>query len=77
MEKRLKELEADFLKVYQKLGIFDEISRLRKLEKVVSDPDIWKNVGRATEANQELAKLQDKIQPWELLKTQIEDLKNY
>ena len=75
MEKRLKELEADFLKVYQKLGIFDEISRLRKLEKVVSDPDIWKNVGRATEANQELAKLQDKIQPWELLKTQIEDLK--
>ena len=77
LEKRLASLETDFLKVYQKSGISDEVLKLGKLEKEVADPDIWKNVDRATEANQELAKLQDKVQPWELLKTQIGDLKEF
>ncbi len=74
LQKQLKALKEDFLKVYQKLQISDKLLKLAELEKEVAEPDIWKNVETATAKNQELAKLQDEIQPWELLKTQINDL---
>ena len=73
-QKRLKELEDDFSKVYQKLEISDKVLKLSELEKEVAEPDIWKDVDKATAKNQELAKLQDETQPWELLRTQIDDL---
>ena len=74
LEKRLSELKSEFLKVYGKLKISDKLLKLAGLEKEVAEPDIWKNVKVATEKNQELSKLQDETQPWELLKTQITDL---
>ena len=73
--KRLDILEGGFLQTYEKLGIEQKLEKLAKLEKEVANPDIWKNVSRATEKNQELAQLTDETQPWELLKTQIRDLK--
>ena len=72
--KRLKELEAKFLKAYQRLGISDKLLKAEKLENETMDPDFWKDVQLATEKNQELAKLQDEVRPWELLKTQIDDI---
>lgn len=74
LQKQLEALKEEFLKVYQKLQISDKLLKLAELEKEVAEPDIWKNVEAATAKNQELAKLQDEIQPWELLKTQIDDL---
>ena len=68
-------LEADFLKVYEKLKIAKKLQKLAELEKEVAEPDIWKNVEEATAKNQELAKLQSETEPYELLKTQISDLK--
>lgn len=62
------------MKAYEKLKIADKLKQIAKLEKEVAEPDIWKNVEEATNKNQELAKLQDEVQPWELLKTQISDL---
>ena len=73
-EKRLADLEADFLKVYEKLNIADKIVQAGELEKQVADPEIWHNVEEATRKNQELAALNDEIQPWQLLGTQIKDL---
>ena len=75
LQKRLEELEGEFLKTYEKLGIEAKLEQQMKLEKEVAEPDIWKNVEEATAKNQELARLQDETQPWELMKTQIEDLK--
>lgn len=74
LEKRLEKLEEEFLKVYEKLGISDKVLKLAELEEQVAEPEIWKDVKLATEKNQELSKLSDEIQPWELLKTQISDL---
>lgn len=62
------------MKVYQKLRIFDKVSKISELEKEVAEPEIWRDVEVATAKNQELSKLQDEVQPWELLKTQINDL---
>ena len=63
------------MQVYEKLKISDKLKQIAKLEKEVADPDIWKNLATATAKNQELSKLQDETAPWELLKTQINDLK--
>ena len=63
------------MKVYEKLGISKKLELSGELEKQVAEPDIWKDVAVATEKNQELARLSDEVQPWELLKTQISDLK--
>ena len=64
------------MKVYQKLNIEGKLAEIANLEKEVADPDIWKNVEEATSKNQELARLSDETQPFELLKTQISDLKD-
>lgn len=72
--KRLERLQDEFLKVYEKLQLADRLKQLEELEKEVAEPDIWKDVQKATAKNQELARLQEETQPWELLKTQIEDL---
>ena len=75
LEKKLAGLEAEFLKVYEKMDIVGKLEKIAELEKQVADPDIWKDVESATAKNQELARLQSETQPYELLKTQIADLK--
>lgn len=74
LEKKLNELEAEFLTTYEKLKIADKVTEKSKLEGEVAEPEIWNNVKMATEKNQELAKLSAEVEPWELLKTQIQDL---
>ncbi len=75
LQKRLLKLEEAFLRVYEKLAIADKISQLDILEKEVAEPEIWRDVKLATEKNQELAKLSDEVQPWQLLRTQIDDIR--
>lgn len=74
LEKKLNALKTDFLKSYQKLDIEAKIKQIAALEKEVAEPDIWKNVEEATSKNQELARITDETQPWELMRTQLEDL---
>ncbi len=75
LEKKLLALEDDFLQVYKKLGIEQKSEMAKKLEQEVAEPEIWRDVKKATEKNQELARLNEEIQPFLLLKTQIGDLK--
>lgn len=70
----MDDLKAEFLENYEKLGIPEKAKQAEELEKQVAEPEIWRDVKVATEKNQELARLSAEIQPWELLKTQIEDL---
>ena len=75
LEKRLMRLEEDFLSVQKKLKIAEKEKALSSLEKEVAKPEIWQDVKKATEMNQEVARLSEEVRPWELLKTQIADLK--
>ena len=75
LKKRLLNLEGDFLQVYEKLKIDEKLDEIAVLEKEVAEPEIWNDVKKATEKNQELARLSEEVQPWVLLKTQIDDLK--
>ena len=49
LQKKLEMLKADFLKVYEKLKIDDKLSKLAKLEEEVAEPEIWRDVAKATE----------------------------
>ena len=75
LEKRLDKLAGEFLKVYEKVGVAEKVEKVAGLEKEVAEPEIWHDVKKATEKNQELARLSFEVEPWELLRTQIEDLK--
>lgn len=75
IEKRLSILEQEFQKTYERLKIEEKIAEVAELEKTVADPDIWHDVKKATEMNQHLSQLSDEVQPWQLLKTQITDMK--
>jgi len=74
LAKRLARLKDDFLKVYEKLKISEKLGEIEKLEAEAVEPEFWRDVKVATEKNQQLAKLQDETQPYELLKAQINDL---
>ena len=74
LTKRLEDLRGEFLKAYERLEIAKKLEEVEKLEREVAEPEIWRDVALATEKNQELAKLSAEVEPWELLKTQIEDL---
>lgn len=75
LEKRLLNLEGDFLQVYEKLKIDEKLDEIAALEKEVAEPEIWRDVALATTKNQKLANLTDETRPFLLLKTQINDLK--
>ena len=74
LEKRLNSLKGEFLKAYEKIGIAEKAAQIAILEKEVAEPEIWHDVAVATAKNQELAQLTEVVEPWELLKSQIDDL---
>ncbi len=71
---KLEDLKADLEKSWQKLDIDHKISEAKKLEKIVAEPEIWLDPENAKQKNLELAKLNDVIEPWSLLKSQLDDI---
>lgn len=74
LEKRLKSLRDNLATAWSRLDLDAKINELSQLEREVAEPEIWKNPTLAKEKNQELARLTEEISPWQLLKTQAEDL---
>ncbi|MBR0403069.1 peptide chain release factor 2 [Candidatus Saccharibacteria bacterium] len=76
MDTKLAKIEQDFISSWDKLKLDDKLAKISKLEKEVASPDLWKNPENAKTKNTELARLEDEIHDWQLLKTQINDLKD-
>ena len=74
-EKRLEKLAGEFDEVSRRLKISEKLERVAELEEQVAEPEIWNDVERAKRLNQELKQVSDEVQPWELLKTQISDMR--
>lgn len=73
-EQSLASLKTRLDETWAKLAIDAKIAQQQKLEEEVSDPDLWRNPTNARQKNEELSHLSDEIQPWELLKLQVNDL---
>ncbi len=73
-KKRLEELSNNFSEAYKTLKIDEKIKEQQRLEELVSDPEIWKDPNDAREKNENLARLSEAIEPWQLLKIQLSDI---
>ena len=74
--KRLERLASDLEEAWAKLKLDEKLERLTRLEKEVSNPDLWKNPEEAKNKNMELSRLDNETHAWKMLKTQSEDLKD-
>lgn len=74
LQKRLDSLKSEFDIVWQKLSIDQKLVELQNLEEEVAVPEIWNNPDVAREKTTKVASLHDELDPWTLLKTQINDL---
>lgn len=74
LQKRLDVLKESFEQVWQKLDVDNRLEQLAALEEEVAVPEIWNNPDLAREKTTKVAQLHDALDPWTLLKTQINDL---
>ncbi|MBR5669849.1 peptide chain release factor 2 [Candidatus Saccharibacteria bacterium] len=74
LQKRLENLRAAFETIWQKLKVDERLEQLKQLEDEVAVPEIWNNPDVAREKTTKVAQLHDELDPWTLLKTQINDL---
>jgi len=74
LQKRLESLKDAFNTIWQKLDVDNRLEKLAALECEVAVPEIWNNPDVAREKTTKVAQLHDELDPWTLLKTQINDL---
>lgn len=74
LQKRLDALKDTFNTIWQKLDVDNRLEKLAALEQEVAVPEIWNNPDVAREKTTKVAQLHDELDPWTLLKTQINDL---
>ena len=74
LKKTLQSLQEEVNQAWEKLELDQKIRKASELESVVSEPEIWLNPDEARAKNEELAHLNDEIEPWKLLRTQVNDL---
>jgi peptide chain release factor 2 len=58
-------------------GVFDPVTTRREIEELeaqTSDPTFWENRERAEKILTGIKRLRDRIEPWELLKQDVEDM---
>ena len=75
-EKRLETLATNLDDAWKKLKLDEKIEKLSTLEAEIGNPDLWKDPEVAKEKNQTFSRLESEIHPWQLLKSQVTDLKD-
>lgn len=73
-QKKLIELRQELNNAWTKLDLEQKIAHTNKLEQQVAEPELWLNPENAKKINAELAHLSDEVEPWKLLRTQLNDL---
>lgn len=74
LSKRLANLQDELSRTWQKLNLDTKIQEVAALEAEVANPEIWANPDYARQQNEKLARINDEVQPWRLLKVQADDL---
>lgn len=72
--KRIRQLQAELQTTWNQLALNKKIAEIVELEKAVAEPELWLDPEDARQKNATLAHLQSEVGPWQLLRTQIEDL---
>ena len=73
-EKNLSSIKNDLITSWKKLKLDEKIKEKEKLEEEVAKPELWNNPTLAKEKHESLSKIQNEVDPWILLNTQINDI---
>lgn len=74
LSKRLANLRSDLDQAWQKLELDQKITKVNELETAASAPELWINPDKARQTHEELSRLSNFVEPWQLLRTQLTDL---
>lgn len=75
ISRELDKLAIELTEAWDKLAISEKLARVKELEEIVSEPELWTNPDDARAKNTELAQLNDETHDWLLLRTQLADIK--
>lgn len=73
-QKKLAQLRSELDNAWQKLQIKTKLAQVSELEIQAAEPEIWLNPENAKRINEQLAHLSNEVEPWKLLRTQLDDL---
>lgn len=73
--KRLDILRQAIATAYAQLTIDEKAAQLARDEAELSLPEIWNNPAYAQEKSKQLAALQAMVQPWQILRSQADDMR--
>ena len=76
LKKQLSMLAQSLTNSWEKLELDNKTKQLETLEREISEPELWNNPENAKNKNEEFAHLKDEIEPWIVLRAQINDLKD-
>lgn len=74
LKKQLTALRQNLTDSWAKLELDVKIQELKTLEQEIAEPELWHNPENAKTKNETFARLTAEVEPWTLLKTQIDDL---
>lgn len=72
--KRLQKIREDLNSAWNKLKLDDKLAEIATLEAEVGQPELWLDPDNARTKNSALAHLSDEVQPWRMLRMQVDDL---
>lgn len=76
LAKRLEALRQSIATAYEQLAIDDKAALLEKSEAEMASPEIWNNPSYAQEKSKQVAALQAMVQPWNILRSQADDMRD-
>lgn len=73
-DKQLRKIREDLNSAWNKLKLDDKLAEIATLEAEVGQPELWLDPDNARAKNSALAHLSDEVQPWRMLRMQVDDL---
>lgn len=73
-QKQLSDLRAQILQAWQSIDIDSLVAEKQQLDTQMAQPDFWSDPSVAQSVSKRHAALQNRTEPWEQLRTSVEDL---
>lgn len=73
LKKQILALHEDFTAGYDSVGVEQLSSELYDLKLLAEKPDFWQDTTKAQEISKKISKLETRVNPWEEIKTNIQD----
>ena len=77
IKKQLSALAKSLAESWGKLDLPTKNQQLSSLEAEISEPELWNDPDNAKKKNEAFARLREEVEPWNILKAQIDDLESF